>query len=124
MSIGKLFYSLIVITTLLIGGCVTVTEAGYYWGNYNKTLYAVTKSPSDETRAAHLETLQNIVSKSIERNLKVPPGIYAELAYAEARNGNADLASQYYQNEISLYPESRLFIERLTKESENPGTNK
>lgn len=122
---GRIGGSVLLVTvTLLMCGCQTITEAGYYWGNYDQTLYALTKSPSDETQAAHVETLKNIISKSAELNLKVPPGVYAELAYMESRAGNTSEAAKHYQNEVSLYPESRLFIERLTSETEETGEEK
>lgn len=102
---------------LFLSGCASqVTEAGYYWGNYANTLYVYAKEPSDETLAAHIEELNNIIVESKERELKVPPGIYAELGYIEAKTGDDSAAMAHYEAEMSLYPESRVFLERLTAE--------
>jgi hypothetical protein len=103
-------------------GCATVTEAGYYWGNYSKTLYAYSKAPSDETLTAHKTELERIIEESNKRNLKVPPGIHAELGYLEALRGQDALAKAHYENEIQLYPESRVFLERLM--SSTPSTKR
>jgi hypothetical protein len=106
-----------VMTALLfMGGCATqtVTAAGYYWGDYSKTLYQYTKAPSDETLAAHAAELERIIEESGKRDLRVPPGIHAELGYIKARQGEDALAVAHYQTEMQLYPESRLFLERLT----------
>jgi hypothetical protein len=104
---------LIVAAILMLSGCVTVTEAGYYWGKYSSTLYAYTKNPSDESLAAHVEELEEIISESSERDLRVPPGIHAELGYIKARQGDDGMAIGHYESEMSLYPESRLFLERV-----------
>lgn len=102
----------------VLSGCAAqVTEAGYYWGNYANTLYAHTKSPSEETLAQHIEELQKIIAESKERELKVPPGILAELGYIEASRGNDEAALAHYEAEMQLYPESRVFLERLTTEN-------
>lgn len=103
-------------------GCATVTEAGYYWGNYSKTLYAYNKAPSDETLMAHKVELERIIEESKERKLKVPPGIHAELGYYEAGRGEDALAKAHYENEMQLYPESRVFLERLM--SATPSTKR
>lgn len=111
---------LIAAAAVFIGltGCASqVTEAGYYWGNYANTLYVYTKEPSDETLAKHVEELNDIVVESNERELKVPPGIYAELGFINAKAGDDAAAMAHYEAEMKLYPESRVFLERLTAES-------
>ena len=108
---------IIAIATALVvlSGCASqVTEAGDYWGNYANTLYVYAKEPSDETLAKHVEELNEIIVESNERELKVPPGIYAELGYIEAKTGDDAAALAHYEAEMSLYPESRIFLERLT----------
>lgn len=104
--------------TFGLGGCAAqVTEAGYYWGNYANTLYEYAKDPSEDTLAAHVEELKLIIAESNERDLKVPPGIYAELGYIEAKKGQDSEAMTHYEAEMNLYPESRVFLERLTAEN-------
>ena len=114
----KIIASFLIASLVFLGGCAaTVTEAGYYWGDYSQTLYKYTKDPSETTLAEHVEELEDIISTSEEKGLKVPPGIHAELGYIKARQGNDTLAMGYYEKEMSLYPESRLFLERLTVET-------
>jgi hypothetical protein len=98
----------------LMAGCKTVTEAGYYWGDYSQTLYNYTKAPSDETLLEHMSELERIIEESGERELRVPPGIHAELGYIKSRQGEDALALAHYESEMRLYPESRVFLERLT----------
>lgn len=105
--------------SLAFAGCATVTEAGYFWGNYSQTLYKYTKAPSDETLAEHVTELERIIEESNQRNLRVPPGIHAELGYIKSRQGADTVALAHYESEMKLYPESRLFLERLTTQADS-----
>jgi hypothetical protein len=107
----------LIATLVILSGCATVTEAGYYWGNYSETLYKYTENPNEVTLGAHVEELNNIIDTSREKGLRVPPGIHAELGYIKARQGNDAEAMAHYETEMSLYPESRLFLERLTAQT-------
>ncbi|AQA20391.1 hypothetical protein BST95_19025 [Halioglobus japonicus] len=103
----------LLVSLLLATGCATVTEAGYYWGDYSTTLYNFTKNPSEETLAAHEEELHEIIEYSADNSLTVPPGIYAELGYINAKRGDDDKALAYYEAEMQNFPSSRHFLERL-----------
>ena len=95
------------------GGCSSVSQAGYYWGNYSYTYLSTIREPSSKSDEAHVETLMKIIDESEKRNLRVPPGVYAELASLIDKQGKSSLALGYYDKEMKLYPESRTFIERL-----------
>ncbi|MEQ9396124.1 DUF4810 domain-containing protein [Haliea sp.] len=118
-----LLLTIFLVPLTLLVGCSTVTEAGYYWGNYSSTLYAYTKSPSDVTQLAHIETLQDIVDKSNEKGLRVPPGIFAELGYLSSKRNEVGLAIAYYDEEARLYPESKILLERLIASSNRESGN-
>jgi hypothetical protein len=111
----KISASLFLAAVLLAaGGCTTVSEAGYYWGNYPATLYAYPQDPSPESLAQHEEELQRLIDYAREKDLKPPPGIQAELGYIEQQRGNNDAAVGYYEAESNTYPEARIFLERLS----------
>lgn len=110
---SKIWGGLVLAMVVALSGCATVTEAGYYWGKYAATLYAYTENPSDETLAAHTQELERIVTESAERDLRVPPGVHAELGYIQAGQGENTAAIGNYEQEMALYPESRVFLERL-----------
>lgn len=97
----------------VLSGCATVTEAGYFWGDYSSSLYRYTKSPSDETLTAHVATLEKMVEEAEKRDLRVPPGIHAELGHLKGKQGDAVARDQHFVAEVGLYPESRAFVERL-----------
>lgn len=111
----KATLSILIAGVFFLGGCAaTVTEAGYYWGDYSTTLYKYTKEPGEETLNGHIAELEKIIQESKDRELKVPPGIYAELGYIKDQQGESGIALGHYANEMSLYPESKVFLERLT----------
>ncbi|MFT5704995.1 MAG: hypothetical protein ACI8SK_000949 [Shewanella sp.] len=109
----KTKYLFILATTFMFSGCASVTESGYYWGNYSETYYEYIKAPSEQSVTNHLNELNSIIDKSNKKGLKVPPGIYAEIGYITAKRGDSDNSIAYYRQEAELYPESVSFIERL-----------
>lgn len=106
---------------MLMTGCASVTESGYYWGGYSETYYDYIKTPSTETLTRHIEELYKIVDVSKEKSLKVPPGIYAEIGYIKEKLGKSDESAAYYLLESELYPESKPFIERLIADNNKKG---
>ena len=103
----------ILLFVLLLSGCVVTSPVGYYWGSYSKTYYTLLKDPSEKNVLAHEENLRKIVRVSETKNLKVAPGIQAELGYLISKREENQEATALYEKEVKLYPESRVFLERL-----------
>jgi hypothetical protein len=103
--------ALFVMALLFLVGCAT-QKSMYYWGDYSSTLYKVKKLESKENVEAHKESLADIIRVSKERNLRVPPGIYAEYGYVLIKEGSAE-GYKYLDLEAETYPESKAFIEKL-----------
>ncbi len=97
----------------LTAGCTSVSPGGYYWGKYSYTYHDMIKEPSDITTAAHKETLRDIIAISADKNLRVPPGIHAELGNLLASTNQMNEAVAEYGAEMALYPESKVFLEKL-----------
>ena len=98
-------------------GCATQQQM-YYWGDYSDTLYDVKKDPGVESLAKHKEMLENIVEESEKRNLRIPPGVCAELGYIYALQNNTKTAISLFEREKQIYPESTIFMDRLIQQSE------
>ena len=103
---------------LVCCGCVAQQKPMYYWGDYSSTLYAYKKAPSAETLKQHMEMLQNIIAKSAEESLRVPPGVYAEYGYLLLQSGNLTQAMQYFLLEEQTYPESSPLMIKLRMAAE------
>lgn len=99
----------------LVSGCAAtkVSESNLYWGKYSDTLYQVKKSPGEDSHAAHEKELFSIVEKSKSLNLRVPPGVYAELGLYALERGEQAEAEKYFALEHSAYPESGALIEQV-----------
>ncbi len=97
----------------IISGCSSVSPGGYYWGQYSYTYHEMIKNPSSESKAKHQKTLLDIITESDELGLRVPPGVHAELGNLFAMDDRMDEALNEFDKEKKLYPESKVFIERL-----------
>lgn len=106
-------YLAILLFSILMTGCSTISPGGYYWGNYSYTYHDLLKAPSKETRAAHEASLRDIIQKSKEKNLRTPPGVAAELAHLLTLRQSSEEAMIYFEMERTLYPESQVFLEKL-----------
>jgi hypothetical protein len=115
----KKIIGFVLFASILASSCAT-GYSRYYWGNYSESLYKYKKSPSTLTLTAHKADLVKIISKSKSHGKKVPPGLYCELAYIYAKEGNAEESLKYFNMEIQAFPESKTFVERL-KRQVNPG---
>jgi hypothetical protein len=105
--------SILVIALILLSVGCTTSNTNYYWGNYSGTLYNLKKNPGDDALNKHIEEMKEIISKSKDKNLRVPPGIHAELGYRLAEINEMDQARMQLNNESAIYPESKTFINRV-----------
>ena len=105
---------------MLFAGCAQ-NKPLYYYGDYSETLYACKKSPSAESLAEHQQILEEIINESQKRNLRVPPGVYAELGYLYGAQNNTDKAIELFQMEKLTYPESAILMDRLIQQAVKRG---
>ncbi len=117
--INKILVSLIALFTLaLFTGCAAkISASNLYWGEYSKTLYEFKKNPGSATRTAHIKELNSIIIKSNELNLRVPPGLYAELGMYLLNDGKKEKANEYFNLELKTYPESKTMVLQILKKS-------
>ena len=108
-----------VIGLLWLSGCATmnVSQSGLYWGKYSHTLYELKKNPGADTRAKHIAEINDVIAKSNELNLRVPPGIYAEMGMYSMEDGKQGEANEYFNLELGTYPESKAMINQILKKS-------
>ncbi|MCG2721955.1 MAG: DUF4810 domain-containing protein [Thermodesulfovibrionales bacterium] len=108
---NHLKFGCIVIIVIFLSGCAP--QRMYYWGDYSNTLYQSKKNPSDQSNLVHLQAIEMIIEESRTNNLRIPPGVYAELGYIYFRQNKKDLAIQNFKMEKELYPESAFLMDRL-----------
>jgi hypothetical protein len=102
---------LVALFALIAGavGCATQPQL-YYFGDYSRALYHHKKNPTPETLAAYETSLRKVIQTSSKKNLRVPPGVYCELAYLLHGQGKAAEANGFFDLEVQTYPESTKFV--------------
>ena len=104
----------VALALFLLSGCVTpISQSNLYWGNYSHTLYKVKKEPGEASNKAHEKELLSIVEKSNNRNLKVPPGVYAELGIFAKEREDMNASANYFRMEQDTYPEGGTLMQRV-----------
>lgn len=100
---------------LFLTGCATRGQM-YQWGGYDALLYQSYKNPEKvvEFRLG-LETHIAAMEKS---NLKVAPGLYAELGTMYLQEGDPKKAIAMYTKERDAWPESKGLMDALIKTTE------
>lgn len=98
----------------LVAGCAPARM--YHWSSYDQSLYRHYKNPAD--REAWVEALRTTILEAEQRGLRVPPGVHAEYGYALYEEGRMDEAITYFKLERDQWPESRVFMEKMIRNSE------
>jgi hypothetical protein len=99
---------------ILFSGCAkSISQSNLYWGSYSETLYAVKSNPGDASNSAHEQELHSILKICREMNLRVPPGVYAELGVFAKQRGDDNSAHKYFRLELNTYPEGAILMNRL-----------
>ncbi|GJL77494.1 MAG: hypothetical protein NPINA01_04830 [Nitrospinaceae bacterium] len=70
------------------------------------------KNPAE--RNQYVEALEEIILES-EKDGNIPPGLYAEYGYVFYEEGNYDKAVIYFQKEHAVWPESRVFMNKMIR---------
>lgn len=102
--------------TVLLSACVA--DSGYYWGNYSELAYQYKNKPTEQNRARYKAALIGVLDYSASKNHRVPPGIYAELAFLELQDKNRAQAASYLRQEQEIYPESMALTQAWLKRIE------
>jgi len=99
---------------LLFMGCVP-QQTLYSWNNYETTSYNYLKNSDEKSTQELIETYKKIIKKQTGIRKVVPPGVYADYGFLLLQSYMKVEGMAMLQKEIELYPESRIFIERILK---------
>jgi hypothetical protein len=103
--------ALMVVSSLMLGGCVAQHAAKYDWGSYNPSLYTYYKDPAKASEL--MVSLQTIIDSTNAGHGAVPPGVYAEYGYLQLQQGKSQEAAASFQAEEQHWPESKAFMDRM-----------
>jgi hypothetical protein len=89
------------------------TSTHYEWGRYEESVYDVTRRPDGFDLGAEIDTLEQQIEKTKNKDKPVPPGLHAHVGYLHTVAGNGDAARGHFEAEKALYPESAKFMDLL-----------
>lgn len=92
----------IILLTLALVSCQTP------WDQYDASLYETVANPSEESYAAHIATLEQLVTTD-----PPPPGLCAELGYFLVLTGHYPEAEASFNRELASYPQAANFLKAL-----------
>ena len=113
----KKIYLMIVLIAPLFTSCMSASSL-YYWDKYEDASYKNYKQGTDEAKAELMAVYEKMMTKQIGTRKTIAPGICAEYGYMLIQAGKVEEGVNYLKKEIELYPESRVFIERIIKQYE------
>jgi len=112
-SMTNLFKLAALCACSLLTACSTGTHGLYQWGSYEDQVYAMYNSAEKTSPQEQLAKLEADGEKARAGNRTPPPGYYAHLGYLYFETGNPERAVASFQNEKTLFPESRSYMDRL-----------
>lgn len=102
------------ITVLLLASCTTQKPL-YSWDKYEITSYNYLKNSDEKSTQELIETYQKIIEKQKGTRNAIPPGVCADYGFLLLQEGKTKEGKELLMKEIALYPESKVFINRILK---------
>ena len=105
---------IILITVLMLASC-TIQNSLYTWDKYEITSYNYLKNSDEKSLQQLIQTCQNIIEKQKGSRGVVPPGVYADYGFVLLQANKTEEGKAMLLKEVALYPESKIFIDRILK---------
>jgi hypothetical protein len=106
---------LIFLSAVLFVSCSTTQKPLYSWWNYADANYNFLKKNDEKSTSKLIEMYEKIIKKQKGTRNVVPPGVYADYGFILIQANKNELGKTMLLKEIELYPESRIFIDRILK---------
>ena len=105
------------ISLFLLCSCTTQKKL-YSWEKYQTTSYNYLKNSDEKATQELIKTYKVIIDKQTGTRGVVPPGIYADYGFLLLQINKTTEGKEMLLKEIALYPESKVFIDRILKKLE------
>ena len=105
---------LITLSLVLLTAC-SVQKPLYTWSNYTNSSYNYLKNSDEKSTQQLIETYQQIIEKQKGSRGVVPPGVYADYGFVLLQANRTEEGKAMLLKEVALYPESKIFIDRILK---------
>lgn len=108
----KLLLALLIGWVFLAVGCAN-THQHYYWGEYSSIVLSRYVAPNKMLPERQVSLITRDIEKAENTQKPVAPGLYAHLGLAFAELGDMASAHLAFEEEMRLYPESRVLLEGM-----------
>ncbi|TES62254.1 DUF4810 domain-containing protein [Burkholderia cepacia] len=98
---------------LLVGCAAPTTPPLYQWNGYQPQVYEYFKGQSSPQQ--QIDALEKALQEIRAKGNKPPPGFHAHLGMLYASVGNGQQATQSFEAEKALFPESASYMDFLMK---------
>ncbi|HEM7894664.1 DUF4810 domain-containing protein [Burkholderia cepacia] len=99
---------------MLLAGCAAPTTPPLYqWNGYQPQVYEYFKGQSSPQQ--QIDALEKALQEIRAKGNKPPPGFHAHLGMLYASVGNGQQATQSFEAEKALFPESAPYMDFLMK---------
>ena len=105
----------LLIPFLLLIGCAPQKKRLYSWGHYDGASYYYLKNNDEKSTKLLMDSYKEIIEKQTGLRGVVPPGIYADYGFLLIQQKQTQEGKSMLKKEVELYPESKVFIDRILK---------
>ena len=105
---------ILLIPVILLASC-TSTKPLYSWSKYDISSYNYLKNNDEKSTQELIKNYEAIIAKQKGSRQVAPPGIYADYGFILLQLGKNEEGNAMLEKEIALYPESKIFIDRIIK---------
>lgn len=109
----KAFKILAMVMTLTMAAACTTQKPFYTWNDYEAKSYEYLKNSDEASTQNLMETYEKIIKTQKGSRGVVPPGIYADYGFLLLQADKTVEGQQMLAKEVELYPESKVFIDRI-----------
>lgn len=110
-------YVVFLMISMLAVSCVS-TKPLYNWKGYDDAVYAYTKVNDEKNNENLIKVYEKLIKSSGGTRQTPPPGVCADYGYLLLKKGEIAKGKELLTKETVLYPESKLFIDRILKRFE------
>ena len=107
-------YIYIIILSIAVSSCGSSKKL-YSWGKYEQASYNYLKKADEKSTEKIIKEYNSVISKQKGTRKMIPPGMLADYGFLLIQKGNMVDGIANLKKEISLYPESKIFIDRILK---------
>tara|TARA_B100000768_G_C10983312_1_gene250797 strand:+ start:181 stop:522 length:342 start_codon:yes stop_codon:yes gene_type:complete len=87
----------------------------YSWNKYEQASYSYLKKADEKSTNKIIKEYKKIINEQKGIRKSIPPGMCADYGFLLIQKGNKADGIANLKKEIALYPESKVFIDRILK---------